>query len=307
MPGGGGGGGRSLNEFWPLVQPRAILPPFGHCVEEVAAHFVFPLRLQAPQSLHCARPARRPPPPPAMILGPWHCPPPCALRIHRALLRCGRNALDGGGHIAVQHPAVRGRSLSGANPQALLRRRSFRIDEHSEHGALLAEFRASGPECAPVGGTTSGSYCRLFNPTNVSGRGGSAHSGSTFRAEINWHKSGQVLHFCFKNSVPSPQNTFPLVAVLLESCGITTSPSIFEKISPSVSFYAVFAPCSSRESGHHSGVCTVLLFGKSFTLSAFLDIVPESGPVELCPLSSSRGVPGERAEAHIPPRSYTPQ
>ena len=47
-------------------------------------------------------------------------------------------------------------------------------------------------------------------------RGGkSTDSGSTLRAEVNWHKSGHVLHFGFKKSVLGPQHTFPLVAVLI--------------------------------------------------------------------------------------------
>ena len=70
----------------------------------------------------------------------------------------------------------------------------------------------------------------LCNPPPAPFQGGkSTDSGSTFRAEVSWHKSGQVLHFGFKNSVLGPQHTFPLVAVLLESCAITIFLSISKK------------------------------------------------------------------------------
>ena len=73
----------------------------------------------------------------------------------------------------------------------------------------------------------------------------STDSGSTFW--VCWHKSGQVLHFGFKNSVLGPQHTFPLVAVLLESCGITIFPSISEKKCSSVSLRAVFASYAAQK------------------------------------------------------------
>ena len=79
-------------------------------------------------------------------------------------------------------------------------------------------------------------------PPHFGGRGGSTELGSTFQAEVNCHKSGQVLHFGFKNSVLGPQHTFPLLAVLLESCGIIIFPSTSEKFSSLVSLHAVFAP-----------------------------------------------------------------
>ena len=60
--------------------------------------------------------------------------------------------------------------------------------------------------------------------------GGFTDSGLMLRAEISRHKSGHMMHFGFKISVPGPQHTFPLVGMLLQSCGITISPSIYEII-----------------------------------------------------------------------------
>ena len=93
-----------------------------------------------------------------------------------------------------------------------------------------------------VGAVCRGNSEHRAPPPRFGGGGGSTDSGSTFQAEVSWHKSGQVLHFGFKNSVLGPQHTFPLVAVLLKSCAITIFPSTSKKISSSVSLHAVFAP-----------------------------------------------------------------
>ena len=98
-------------------------------------------------------------------------------------------------------------------------------------------------------------------PPRFGGGGGSTDSGSTFRAEVNWHKSGQVLHFGFKNLVLGPQHTFPLVAVLLESCGITIFPPIPEKSFFIGQFACGLCTLQSRKSSCPSGIFTVLAFG----------------------------------------------
>ena len=51
-------------------------------------------------------------------------------------------------------------------------------------------------------------WCNPPPPPRFRGKK-STDSGSTFQPEVCWHKSGQVLHFGFKNSVLGPQHRPP--------------------------------------------------------------------------------------------------
>ena len=105
---------------------------------------------------------------------------------------------------------------------------------HSNNIPTIAfSFQQLHSKCIPTSHTLQGTK--------------STNSGSTIRAEVSWHKSGQVLRFSFQNSVVGPQHTFPLVDVLLESCAITIFPSTSKEICSSVSLHAVFAPYKARK------------------------------------------------------------